>query len=375
MKVTVYPAKVRGQKRWCVSWTPAGKPRQRRFFASKAAAETERGTLLAEVAATGEAWSALPAVARSELQTVAQEIAAAGLTLRQVWEDYRRIQRPKARQTAGKALQECLAAKRAANRRPAYLANLETLVALFIRGREAADVSEFGLADVEAFLPGHLSPVSRASRLGRLSTWFSFCVSRGWIVRNPCEDVQSITVDRNAPVILSVADCRRLVDGFRQHAPAGLAWLVLGLFSGLRPSEAERMEWSAIDLDRAVVTVDAAASKIRRRRHVPLEPVAVQLLSVALQLGSTLPLPSRSRRTLCDKMRGVMGWQEWPQDVLRHTAASHLVALHQDVAKVALMLGNSPQVLLTHYRNLVTPEECAGFWATRTTDALPPVEN
>jgi len=124
----------------------------------------------------------------------------------------------------------------------------------------------------------------------------------------------------------------------------------------------ERMEWAAVNLERAVVTVDAAASKVRRRRHVPLEPAAVELLSEAYRLGSTLPLSSGTRRTLCDRMRGVMGWNEWPQDVLRHTAASHLVALHQDVARVALVLGNSPGVLLTHYRNLVTPEECAEFW-------------
>ena len=318
--------------------------------------------MLAEIQATGAAWSSLPAPARSELQTIAQEVSAAGLTLRQVWEDYRRTQRPKARQEAGKALAECIAAKRAANRRTAYLANLETLVALFIRGRERSDVSEFSLVDVEAFLPARLSPASRASRLGRISTWFAFCQSRGWITHNPCDDVQSVTVDRHAPVILSVADCRRLVDGFHTDAHEGLAWLVLGLFAGLRPSEAERMEWDAIDLQRGVVTVDAAASKVRRRRHVPLEPAAVEWLRIAKQLDASLPLPSRTRRTLCDRMRGVMGWPEWPQDVLRHTAASHLVALHQDVARVALMLGNSPNVLLTHYRNLVTPEECAAFW-------------
>jgi site-specific recombinase XerD len=365
MKVSVYPAKVRGKKAWCVSWQPAGGKRQRRFFASKTSAETERGTILSEVAATGEQWSSLPAVTRSELQTIAQEVAAAGLTLRKVWEDYQRTQRPTARQEAGRALAECIAAKRSANRREAYLRNLETLVALFIRGRERSDVSEFGLGDVEAFLPAHLSPVSRASRLGRISTWFAFCKSRGWVTRNPCDDVQSVTVERHAPVILSVSDCRRLVEGFGAEAPEGLACLVLGLFAGLRPSEAERMEWSAIDLQRGVVTVDAAASKVRRRRHVPLEPAAVEWLKEAQRLGSTLPLPSRTRRTLCDRMRGVMGWNEWPQDVLRHTAASHLVALHQDVARVALVLGNSPGVLLTHYRNLVTPEECAAFWGIR----------
>ncbi len=38
-------------------------------------------------------------------------------------------------------------------------------------------------------------------------------------------------------------------------------------------------------------------------------------------------------------------------------------ALHQDAGKVVLMLGNSPAILLKHYRELVTPEECEAFWA------------
>ncbi|MCP5523587.1 MAG: hypothetical protein H7A46_18775 [Verrucomicrobiales bacterium] len=61
-------------------------------------------------------------------------------------------------------------------------------------------------------------------------------------------------------------------------------------------------------------------------------------------------------------MRDRLGFKAWPQDVLRHTAASQLLALRKDAAAVALELGNSPQVLLTHYRELVTREQAAEFW-------------
>jgi hypothetical protein len=53
--------------------------------------------------------------------------------------------------------------------------------------------------------------------------------------------------------------------------------------------------------------------------------------------------------------------KRWPQDVLRHTAASNLLAHHQDVGKVAAFLGNSAGILLTHYKALVEKEDAEKF--------------
>ncbi|MCP5524398.1 MAG: hypothetical protein H7A46_22945 [Verrucomicrobiales bacterium] len=40
--------------------------------------------------------------------------------------------------------------------------------------------------------------------------------------------------------------------------------------------------------------------------------------------------------------------------------ARYFLTLKEDAAAVALELGNSPQVLLTHYRELVTREQAGG---------------
>ena len=61
-------------------------------------------------------------------------------------------------------------------------------------------------------------------------------------------------------------------------------------------------------------------------------------------------------------MREEMGWPVWPQDLLRHTAASYLVARDGDAGKVALQLGNSAAVLLLNYRELVEKEDAAAFF-------------
>ena len=361
MKVSVSTVVRRKKKQWMVRHKPPGGKRIRRFFKSKASADRAAAHPKAEFETVGTEWAAMDPVKRTELQTIDREITEAGLTIRQVWEDYRRLSKPKTRQTASLALEQCLAEKQSANRRPAYLANLRVIVSMFIRGREMMDVAEFTAEDVKAFLPVTLKPSSRASRLGRLTAWFSYCKFQSWITENPCDRVQGISVELTTPSTLSVTQSRDVLSAFRRHAPEGLAWLVLGLFAGLRPTEAERMEWSDIDLDRAVVTVDAAASKVRRRRQVRLEPAAVEWLFVA-KIRSQLPISAGVRRAACDRVRGILGWKEWPQDVLRHTAASQLVELRQDVAGVALQLGNSQSVLLTYYKDVVTPEDCAEFW-------------
>jgi hypothetical protein len=53
----------------------------------------------------------------------------------------------------------------------------------------------------------------------------------------------------------------------------------------------------------------------------------------------------------------------WRQNALRHSFASYRLAAIQDAAKVALEMGNSPAMLFKHYRELVTPEAAAQWFA------------
>lgn len=362
MRVTVRSVKRNGVRRWEVDYQPTGAPRVRRFFRTRDSADAEAELIRRRQNEAGSVWVSLPAPVRAELVDVAREIMDAGLGLREVWEAYKRTEQPTERQTAGKALDATIAAKRTANRRREYLENLRTIVAQFIRGRELVDVREFTTAHVDAFLRPELAPATRASMLSRLSSWFEFCRSRGWIARNPCDRVTKITLEQGVPEVLTVRLSARVMVAARRHCPVALAWFALSMFAGLRPSEAERIGWDAVDWERRTVTVDAAASKVRRRRIVPLEPAAVAWLKLAHRMGARLPIDHTARRRALRTVRERLRMKEWPQDVLRHTAASYLVALRKDVARVALDLGNSPGVLLRNYRDLVRDEDCARFW-------------
>ena len=47
---------------------------------------------------------------------------------------------------------------------------------------------------------------------------------------------------------------------------------------------------------------------------------------------------------------------------MRHTFGSYRLAQCQDAAKVSLEMGNSPQMVFAHYRELVKPKDAERYW-------------
>jgi integrase len=253
---------------------------------------------------------------------------------------------------------ELLAAKKTANRRAVYIKSLKHYLNRFAAGREESAIENFTAADVEVWLSQFPGDYSRHTWLNRISTLFSFAIRRGYVEKNPCARVERVTVDKKAPVILSVAQAEKLLT---DCPPPCLAWLVLALFAGIRPEgELMRVAWEDVNLDTGTVRIQFP--KVRKhKRIVPLEPVAVAWLRPLVGNGAVCPSASTLRRWR-RKMREVLGVSEWPQDVLRHTAASFLLAKYADAGKVANWLGNSPGILLTHYHEPVSAADALLFW-------------
>jgi hypothetical protein len=54
---------------------------------------------------------------------------------------------------------------------------------------------------------------------------------------------------------------------------------------------------------------------------------------------------------------------EWKPNALRHSFISYRLAEIQDVNRVALEAGTSPQMIFRHYRELATPEQARTWFA------------
>jgi len=281
--------------------------RRRFFFATKKEAQRKLAELEQDRREVGRAWADLPARERVEAVRVIQEMRAAGVTLAGVWQAYRAGQAGKATvsRTLGEVIGELLAAKRQAKRREVYLRSLEQHLKGFAKGREGVAIASVGLEWVETYLGASKSLGSRMTRLNRLSTLLAFAVRRGYLQANPCSAVERASVELPPPSVLSVPQCRALLDATREADAAFLPHLALCLFAGVRPAEARRLAWSAIDLGAGLLTVGAADAKTRQRRVVELPSACVAWL----RLGGDLPARNaRHRLSSVAKLAGIAPW-------------------------------------------------------------------
>lgn len=267
--------------------------------------------------------------------------------------------------TLGAGIVFLLAAKKAANLRPRYVRSLRIYLGMFARGREDLPISEITVETIEAWFAGRTEAVtSRRGNSGRLASLFAFATRRGWMAKNPMSQLDRIRIDHKPPRILTVEQAQKLMNFAKYQCPHGLAYVTLAMLGGIRPEELEKVTWA--DVGEANVTIDAAASKTRRRRIVHLRDNAVEWINFARETGAELPFRLNSRTKMLRKAAPLLGFKNgWPQDILRHTAASMWMADTKDVPAVARELGNSPGILLTHYYELVTAENAAAFWSIR----------
>ena len=268
--------------------------------------------------------------------------------------------------TLGEAIKECLTIKEHCGLSKRYLQSLGQYLRLFSQGRENVPIGSLSADNLRAWFKKRKEiAITESSNRGRLASLFHFAQRRKWIASNIVDDLDRLRLTHKPVTILNVADAEKLLRTVRLKYPRWLAFLVLAMLAGIRPEELAKLEWSDIALDRRIVTISAAASKVRRRRIVKLDSGADAWLRVARQAGSRLPVPTQCRRRVLYRLRFILGLERWPHDVLRHTYASYAVAKHQDVARISLWMGNSPKILLDHYHEIVSEEDAKAFWSIR----------
>jgi integrase len=314
----------------------------------------------------------VPPNERTEYLQARAKLAAIGATVMQA-ADYFIKHQPRKVRTLAEAIAECVIAKRTANKRARYIEGLEAYLNMFARGRGDVGIHTITSPDIETWFASRGEQNGTlASNLGRLSALFKFCVRRGYCEVNPCDTIERVHVDHGTPKILTVDECAKLLAACQSVRPDLLGYVALSLFAGVRPEEIGKLQWSDVDLDNKRVVIDEKIAKKRRRRITTLPDTAIAWLALCERKGGVAPWQRNTLGSIMRRTRKAAG-VKWCQDILRHTAASHLMAKHQDAAFVANQLGNSPQILLTNYRALVTPQEDAKFWALLPETVASPV--
>jgi integrase len=189
-------------------------------------------------------------------------------------------------------------------------------------------------------------------------TLFHFARSRGYLAKGQPTEADDVrrAKDRGGKIgMLTPKELASLI----YKAPADIKlYIVIGAFTGMRTSEILRLDFSDINFERGHITVAAEKAKTATRRLVPILPNLAQWLAAYRGRKGKVAKYGVERRTIIfAKGQGIT----WPHNCLRHSYASYRLAGIADTARVALEMGNSPQKLMTNYREVVDQRD-ATVW-------------
>jgi integrase len=190
---------------------------------------------------------------------------------------------------------------------------------------------------------------------------FSLAVKRGHLASNPVSRVDAPKITRKAPCILTPPHLKGLLDA----ADAVIRpLLVLQAFAGLRRAEAERLTWGHIHLDKksAFVELPSEVTKTNRRRTVELQKSAVAWLAPLKQAEECLLGLNENVYRKHLKAAANAAGISWEENLLRHSFGSYRLAVVKNAAAVAEEMGNSANIVRTHYTNPVRPAAVAAYW-------------
>ncbi len=212
------------------------------------------------------------------------------------------------------------------------------------------------------------SPRTRINIRLRMSKFFNFCKGKGWIEKNPCEEVE-IKAKRADTKILSVDEAKNLLAkaAESEFKSVTVPYAALCLFAGLRPGEAEQLDWQHVHFKTKTIEVLSHTSKTRDTRFVQMEPTLIKWLKpYAKKSGRIVGVNFRPK---FEAVRLAAGYDpedketKWVQDIMRHSYASYWLAIHQNRAQLAELMGNSVEVIRAHYRRPILKSEAAKYWA------------
>jgi len=320
--VTLRTATVRGAQKFVVFSRIAGREK-REFFGTRLEAQLHREAILDKLESKG---------------TDAFDNVSSGLTVSQSWREFSQVRLPKLRK------------------------GNHTRLLIWWWGKF---VAEYGTRDLNSIKPQHIDAfLARPSWSGTtakqgfvyLRLVWNWLVRYEFVEKNPVLkiDVPKCTAEHH---LLTVSEARRLLQLTQKNIRLR-AWLVLGLFGGMRISEVWRCLPKHVEETEILVPKRKDTDLVDRRRFVPILPALRRNLPKSWDnLGEDLIKKERS------ELARAMGWSEWPQNCLRHTAASMHRAMWQDSAKTAYFLGHSsPRMVEEKYARAVREKEAKAFW-------------
>ena len=212
--------------------------------------------------------------------------------------------------------------------------------------------------------PPLLAPLSRNHYRATLHALFAYASAsaRAWCPRNPLADLDPEQVADSEPQAYEPEDAQRIMQAALDHKPALLPALALGMFAGLRVSE-------ALDFDLSKLTQETDEFRLgggkTGARIIPFsETCKAWVFAQKRRKGAAY---QQSARTWVDEVAELFTLAKVGQidNGARHSFISYRCAETRNIAQVADEVGNSPGTIKKHYREIVTAAAAARYFSAR----------
>jgi len=248
---------------------------------------------------------------------------------------------------------------------------LRNRVAIFGNSIGNLHVDEITPEIIESFL-GKLkvSLVTRDNYKRAISRFFSWSIERPrrWTATNPCREIKIEKGEKQPPTVLTLKQCEDLLQASERNGIA--PYLALCLFGGLRPFEATRLTWQAVNLQDKEIRLEGNQTKTGRARVVTICPT----LHAWLKTYKDTPFFPSNWRKAFDAVKEAAGFgttdadtkrTPWTPDAMRHTAVSYYFRNTGSYGQTAEQFGNSEAIIKAHYQGRVSTADAKKFYALR----------
>jgi len=208
------------------------------------------------------------------------------------------------------------------------------------------------------------APRTRNSTHTSIRTFFSWAKSRSYLPKNDATEAEAVPKVKTGDTETEIFTPAQMRAVLAAATPEMVPFIALGAFAGLRAAEIVRIDWSAIDLKRRIITIRAGQAKTASRRIVPVSANLAEWLRPHAAHGPVVPDKEIYRKVTALARRLEI---PWPHNVLRHSYISYRIALVKNAQEVALEAGNSPAIIFKHYRELATEADAEAWFAIQPT--------
>ena len=359
------------------SASPTGE-RERYYFKTRDKANEFATKLKEDLAAHGANVTHIgPALADEAVRAVAM-LAPYGVSLIDAARRIAEIEKAKvASKDVETALSEFLLSKdgKGDSQRRAYEKMSDALSEEF-GGRKLTTITPTELvAHVEAYTGADTTFNSRATSI---KTFWRWCAKtpRNWCDAKVVEVLEKRETRRGTIGVLTSDQCKVLMTTAEEHYPECVPAFAICLFTGIRKAELERLEPG--DITPEGITLSVESTKTRKRRFIEMPAPLAAWLEAYPVADTVLPANWFRKEKAVRRLAGWRIWcdlfdppsapedlPEWPDNALRHTHASVMVALGGPLDSLTFEFGHSggAQVLKSHYVGVMSKAEAIKIWS------------